>query len=222
MGPVQIVASVLGADYARLGEELVELAQAGVDLVQWDVMDGRFVPVVSFGAGVIAGCRKDVDLPFEAHLMVVEPERHLEEFVEAGCMRVIVHAEATTHLHRTLGAIRGLGVEAGVALNPATPLAAVCHVLDQADLLLIMTVNPGFGGQPYIHSMEAKIAEARAFIDEHGLSVKLEVDGGITAATITGARRAGAELFISGSWLLSHPEGKTAAVSQLRQAASIA
>jgi ribulose-phosphate 3-epimerase len=216
------VASVLGADYARLGEELVDLAQAGVDLVQWDVMDGRFVPVVSFGADVIAACRKDVDLPFEAHLMVWEPERHLEEFVEAGCMRVIVHAEATTHLHRTLAAIRAMGVESGVALSPATPLAAVRHVLDQADLLLVMTVNPGFGGQPYLHSMEAKIAEARAHIDDQGLPVQLEVDGGITAATIAGARRAGAELFISGSWLLSHPKGKVAAVSELRQAAGLA
>ncbi len=218
MGPVQIVASVLGADYACLGEELVDLAAAGVDLVQWDVMDGRFVPPLTFGPGVISACRQAVEVPFEAHLMIVEPERHLASFVDAGCMRVIVHAEATSHLDQALQTIRDLGAEAGVAISPPTPFSAVRQVLDQTDLLLVMTVNPGFGGQSYLDDMEAKVAQARAFIDREGLPVLVEVDGGISPVTIPGARRAGAELFISGSFILGHPEGKAAAVKELRLA----
>ncbi len=215
-----IVASVLGADYARLGEEVSELTAAGVDRIQWDVMDGHFVPNLTFGPDVIASCRDRTPLPFEAHLMVEEPDRWVETYLAAGCEAVIVHAEACAHLHRTLAAIREAGGRAGVALNPATSLEAVRHVLDLVDLLLVMTVEPGFGGQPYIPAMEAKVAEARRLPWDR--EVPLEVDGGIKAATIAGARRAGADWFVSGSGILAHPHGKAAAVAELRAALAAA
>ena len=198
-----VVASVLPADFAELGSQVQEIEKAGVDRIQWDVMDGDFVPNITFGPDVIAACRDRVDIGFEAHLMVCEPERMLTRWVEAGCGIVIVHAEATSHLHRTLGRIRELGARPGVALNPATPLAAVEHVLDLVDLLLVMTVNPGFGGQAYLAGMERKIAAARAEIDRRGLDIELEVDGGIGPATIGGAARAGARVFCAGSALFA-------------------
>ncbi len=212
----QIVASVLGADYMRLGDELAELEAAGVDGVQWDVMDGRFVPNLTFGADVVAAGRERVDLPFEAHLMIEEPERYVSDYVRAGCDTVIVHAEATVHLHRTLGLIAEAGARPAVAINPATPLEAIRDVLGDIDLLLIMTVNPGFGGQSFIRSMLPKIARARAMLDQIGSTARLEVDGGIKAHTIGDAARAGADVFISGSGILGHPDGKAAAVRQLR------
>lgn len=212
-----IVASVLGADYANLASEVAELEVAGVDRIQWDVMDGRFVPNLTFGADVVAACRPHTRLPFEAHLMVEDPDRWIEPFAAAGCDTLIVHQEASPHLHRTLSQIRALDVQAGVALNPATPLECVRHVLHQADLLLVMTVEPGFGGQPYIAAMEQKVAEARILIDRSGSDTRIEVDGGISAATAAGARRAGAELLVAGSAILGHPEGKRAAVAELRR-----
>ncbi len=216
-----IVASVLGADYGRLGAELTELEEAGVDRLQWDVMDGQFVPNLTVGADLVKGCRPYTAVPFEAHLMVEEPDRLLESFADAGCETIIVHQEACRHLHRTLTAIRALGAQAGLALNPATPLEAVRHTLDEVDLLLIMTVNPGFAGQGYIAAMEGKMAEARQLIDRDGLEVAIEVDGGISAATAGGARRAGVELFVAASALLRHPEGKRAGVAELRQALDV-
>ena len=215
-GRVNIIPSVLPADYARLGEELVALEKAGVDRVQWDVMDGVFVPNLTFGPDVIAAVRSWVEVPFEAHLMVVEPETLLGNWVEAGCELVIVHAEACRHLHRTLNQIRELGAKAGVALNPATPLDAVRHVVDLLDLLLVMTVNPGFGGQSYIPTMEPKIAEAAALIAESGHPVALEVDGGIGPDTVAGAAQAGARWLVAGSSLYKDPEGLEHAVSDLR------
>lgn len=212
-----IVASVLGADYSRLGEELADLTVAGVDRIQWDVMDGCFVPNLTFGADLVRACRPHTVLPFEAHLMIEDPDRWLEDYIGAGCDTVIIHVEACRHLHRALSAIRGLGAKAGAALNPATPLEAIQHVLDQIDLLLIMTVNPGFGGQAYIRAMEPKIAEARRMIDGGGLDVSIEVDGGISPATAPRAREAGAELLVAGSAILGHPEGKGAAVAELRR-----
>src|SRR5438552_3054446 len=144
--PVQIAPSVLPADFSRLGEEVAALEAAGVDLIQWDVMDGQFVPNLTFGPAVIASARRHTSLRFEAHLMVLTPDVMAAEYVEAGCQRLIVHAEACTHLHRTLGNIASLGATAGVALSPATPIDAVANVLDLVDLVLVMTVNPGFGG----------------------------------------------------------------------------
>jgi len=212
-----IVASVLGADYARLGQEVAELEAASVDRIQWDIMDGRFVPNLSFSADVVAACRPHATLPYEAHLMVEDPDPWLQPFAAAGCDTVLVHAEASRHLHRTLSRIRDLGVRSGVALNPATPLESVRHVLDLVDVLLVMTVNPGFGGQSYLETMEGKVAEARGLIARSGLQTLIEVDGGISAATAPGAVRAGAQLLVAGSAILAHPEGRPAAVAELRR-----
>jgi len=217
--PVQIVPSVLPADYSKLGEEVVALEAAGVDRIQWDVMDGVFVPNLTFGPDVIAACRRHVEVPFEAHLMVVNPDLMMAQYVEAGCELVIVHAEACTHLHKTLSSIREAGGKAGVALNPSTPLDVVRYVLDKVDLLLVMTVNPGFGGQAYIRTMEPKIAEAAKLIDESGYNIELEVDGGISPDTIAGAAAAGARVLVAGSALYKHAGGLTDAVSTLRRLA---
>jgi ribulose-phosphate 3-epimerase len=213
---VDIVPSVLPADFARLGEEVAALEAAGVDRIQWDVMDGRFVPNLTFGPDVIAACRPHASVMFEAHLMVLEPDELMSKYVEAGCELVIVHAEACTHLHRTLGAIRDAGAKSGVALNPHTPLDMVRHVLDLTDLLLVMTVNPGFGGQAYISTMEPKITEAAAMIEASGHQIDLEVDGGISPDTVAGAAAAGARVLVAGSALYKHEGGLKDAVATLR------
>jgi ribulose-phosphate 3-epimerase len=216
---ISIVPSVLPADFARLGEEVVALEKAGVDRIQWDVMDGRFVPNITVGPDVIAACRPHVGVPFEAHLMIEAPDELLGRWVEAGCELLIVHAESTRHLHRTLGHVRDVGAQAGVALNPATPASAVAHVLDLVDLVLVMTVNPGFGGQDYIATMEPKIAEVRAMVEASGRTIDVEVDGGIGPATVAGAARAGANVLVAGSALYRDPEGLEHAVSDLRRRA---
>ncbi len=215
-----IVPSVLPADFARLGEEVRDLCEAGVDRIQWDVMDGVFVPNLTFGPDVIAAAKPHSTVEFEAHLMVVNPDDLLERYIAAGCELVIVHAEACTHLHRTLARIRDLGARSGVALNPHTPAEVVAHVLDVTDLVLPMTVNPGFGGQAYIAAVEPKIARLRRMIDDSGLPIELEVDGGITDVTIREAAAAGADVFISGSWMYAYPDGKAAAVERLRTLAA--
>jgi ribulose-phosphate 3-epimerase len=220
--PILIAPSVLPADFSRLGEEVVALERAGVDLIQWDVMDGQFVPNLTFGPDVIASVRDRVTVPFEAHLMVHTPDVMAERYIEAGCSRLIVHVEACPHLHRTLGNIAELGASAAVALNPATPVSAVSHVLDLVDLVLVMTVNPGFGGQRYIATMEPKIAEVRAMVEAAGRAdvMHIEVDGGITADTVAGAARAGANVLVAGSALFRHPDGLEAAVTELRKIAT--
>ena len=222
--PIQIAPSVLPADFSKLGEEVAALEAAGVDLIQWDVMDGQFVPNLTFGPDVIASARPHTSLPFEAHLMIYTPDVMAKQYIDAGCSRLIVHAEACAHLHRTLGNINDLGANAAVALNPATPASAISHVLDLVDLVLVMTVNPGFGGQAYIATMEPKIAEIRAMIDDAGLadSVDLEVDGGIGPSTIGGAAAAGANVLIAGSALYKDPEGLEHAVTDLRARAEAA
>jgi len=222
--PIQIAPSVLPADFAELGKAVHDLENAGVDLIQWDVMDGQFVPNLTFGPDVIAAARKHCSVPFEAHLMVLTPDVMAEQYVKAGCSRLIVHAEACTHLHRTLANIRNLGATAGVALNPATPASAIENILDLVDMVLVMTVNPGFGGQSYISTMEPKIREVRNMIESAGLSdaVHLEVDGGISATTVTGAASAGANVLIAGSALFKHPDGLQAAVSEIRANATAA
>jgi ribulose-phosphate 3-epimerase len=222
--PIQIAPSVLPADFSRLGEEVAALEAAGVDLIQWDVMDGQFVPNLTFGPDVIASARPHTSVPFEAHLMVYTPDVMAKQYIDAGCSRLIVHAEACTHLHRTLANINDLGANAAVALNPATPTSAIAHVLDLVDLVLVMTVNPGFGGQAYIATMEPKIAEIRAMIDDAGLAdaVDLEVDGGIGPSTIAGAAAAGANVLIAGSALYKDPEGLEHAVADLRARAEAA
>jgi len=222
--PIQIAPSVLPADFSRLGEEVAALEAAGVDLIQWDVMDGQFVPNLTFGPDVIASARPHTSVPFEAHLMVYTPDVMAKQYIDAGCSRLIVHAEACTHLHRTLANINDLGANAAVALNPATPASAIAHVLDLVDLVLVMTVNPGFGGQAYIATMEPKIAEIRAMINAAGIAdtVDLEVDGGIGPSTIAGAAAAGANVLIAGSALYKDPEGLEHAVADLRARAEAA
>ena len=217
--PIEIAPSVLPADFAKLGEEVAALEAAGVDRIQWDVMDGRFVPNLTFGPEVIAACRPHASVLFEAHLMVEQPDNLASRYVDAGCGLIIVHAEACVHLHRTLSHIAGLGVGAAVALNPATPAVALTDVLDLVDLVLVMTVNPGFGGQAYIPTMEPKIAEVRRMVLEGGHDVDSEVDGGIGPNTIEAAAAAGANVLVAGSALYRDPEGLTHAVSQLRQIA---
>ncbi len=220
--PISIVPSVLPADFSRLGEECVALAEAGVDRIQWDVMDGRFVPNLTFGPDVIAACRKHVDVPFEAHLMVLEPDELAGRYVDAGCEVLIVHAETAPHLHRTLSRVRDLGASPAVALNPATPVSAVQHVLDLVDMVLVMTVNPGFGGQDYIATMEPKVAELRDLADARGLTLDIEVDGGIAPGTIAGAAAAGANVLVAGSALYRDPDGLGHAVADLRARAEAA
>jgi ribulose-phosphate 3-epimerase len=224
MRPVQIAPSVLPVDFSKLGEAITALDAAGVDLIQWDVMDGQFVPNLTFGPDVIASARSHTSLPFEAHLMVLTPDVMAKRYVEAGCSRLIVHAEACTHLHRTLENIRSMGATAGVALNPHTPASEVENVLDLIDLVLVMTVNPGFGGQSYIRSMEPKIRQVRTMVDAAGLadSVHVEVDGGIGPSTVASAAAAGANLLIAGSALYRDPEGLRHAVEDLRAKATAA
>ena len=217
--PIEIVPSVLPADFARLGDEVAALEAAGVDRIQWDVMDGRFVPNLTFGPDLIAACRPHASVRFEAHLMVEAPEDLAARYVEAGCDLLIVHAEATRHLHRTLGAIRELGASAAVALNPATPATAVAHVLDLVEMVLVMTVNPGFGGQDYLASMEPKIADVRRMVLDGSHDVDLEVDGGIAPSTVQGAAAAGANVLVAGSALYRDSGGLRHAVSQLRERA---
>ncbi len=219
---IEIVPSVLPADFARLGEEVAALEAAGVDRIQWDVMDGVFVPNLTIGPDVIRSCRPHATVPFEAHLMVVEPERLMHLYVEAGCEVLIIHAESTRHLHRTLAQVADLGARAAVALNPSTPVAAVRHVLDLVEMVLVMTVNPGFGGQAYLAAMEPKVEELRTIISSDGLDVDIEVDGGIAPPTISGAARAGANVLVAGSALYRDPEGLGHAVADLRARAEAA
>ena len=219
---VQIVPSVLPADFSRLGEECRSLETAGVDRIQWDVMDGVFVPNLTLGPDIIHACRDHVDIPFEAHLMVVHPDELIPRYIEAGCEVIIVHEETCTHLHRTLGRIRDLGASPAVALNPATPAVMLANVLDLVDQILVMTVNPGFGGQAYIPTMETKVAEVAAMVAVSGRDIDIEVDGGIAPDTVAGAAAAGANVLVAGSALFRDPEGLTHAVADLRSRAEAA
>lgn len=214
--PIEIVPSVLPADFANMGEACITLESAGVDRIQWDVMDGRFVPNLTFGPDLIAACRQHVQLPFEVHLMVEEPQELAHRYVEAGCDWLILHAESTVHLHRALAQVRELGARPAVALNPSTPAVMVDNVLDLVDMVLVMTVNPGFGGQKYIASMERKVATVRSMIVDRGLDVDVEVDGGIAPDTVAAAASAGANVLVAGSALFRDPEGLEHAVSELR------
>lgn len=219
---IKIVPSVLPADFGRLGDEVEALEEAGCDLVQWDVMDGQFVPNITFGPDLIAAARKHTSLPFEVHLMTLTPEVLAPRYVDAGCERLIIHAESVTHLHRTLGYVGSLGAHAAVALNPATPATAVAHVLDLVDQVLVMTVNPGFGGQRYLASMEPKIRQVRDLVLASGLDINIEVDGGIDAGNGERAAAAGANVLVAGTALFSHPDGMAAAVAELRKRAEAA
>jgi ribulose-phosphate 3-epimerase len=217
IGTLQVVPSMLDVDLGRIADELAALEAAGADRVQWDVMDGSFVPRITVGPDVVKAVRAQSQLPFEAHLMIDDPERHWRAFAEAGCEVVIVHAETTRHLHLLLQDMREAGVRAGVALNPATPLELVADALDLIDHLLVMTVNPGRGGQRFIASMLPKVRTARELIEGAGLPIDLEVDGGVSAPTAPQVILAGANLLVAGSAVNSHPEGRRRAIEQIRQ-----
>jgi len=213
---IVIEASILSADFARLGEQAREAEAAGVDAIQVDVMDGRFVPGITFGPGVVQALRRMVSVPLDVHLMIVEPQRHLEAFVDAGADRLIVHQEACPHLHRVLKSIRERKVEAGVSINPDTPVSVLEEDLGLADLIQIMTVNPGRGGQPFIHSQLEKIKQLRRVLDERGLDIPIAVDGGIDAATAPLVVSAGATVLIAGSSLYNDKASVAENVAALR------
>ena len=196
---VFIVPSVLSADLLHLAEQVEAVEQAGADWLHVDVMDGRFVPNLTFGVKMIAALRQLTELPLDVHLMVEEPERYVEAFADAGASVFTLHPEATRHPHRQLEAVHRHGMRAGLALNPGTPLAHAEEVIDELDLLLVMSVNPGFAGQSYIPASTRKIARARQLLTEHGSAARLEVDGGISRETIGAARAAGADTFVAGS-----------------------
>lgn len=196
---VRIAPSILSADFARLGDEVQALERAGADWVHVDVMDGRFVPNITIGPLVVDAVRKVTELPLDVHLMIVEPERYIEDFARAGADVITVHAEACTHLHRTLQQIRSAGKRAGVSLNPHTPADVLQHVLDEVDLVLVMSVNPGFGGQSFIEAVRPKIRTLREMIDRTGRTIDLEVDGGIKPQNVAQVLDDGVDVVVAGS-----------------------
>ena len=213
-----IVPSILSADFAKLGQQVEEAQAGGADRIQIDVMDGRFVPNITVGPMIIEAVRRHTTLPLEAHLMIVEPERYLEDFARAGADIIIVHQEVSPHLHRTVQQIHALGKKAGVAINPATPLADLQEILGDIDLALCMTVNPGFGGQAFITSMVNKIERLRAMIEQHNATCDLEVDGGISAETAPIVVRAGANVLVAGSSVYGAKAGAAEGIKALRAA----
>ena len=194
-----IAPSILSADFSALGEEIAAVEAAGADWIHIDVMDGHFVPNITMGPGVVKSLRKMTVLPFDVHLMIESPEQYIQPFAEAGSDRITVHMEALIHLHQTVSQIKELGLKAGVSLNPATPLSFVESILTDIDLLLIMTVNPGFGGQQFIKTMLSKIRQARDLIDRFAPAVLLEVDGGVTLTNLPAILKAGADVFVAGA-----------------------
>ena len=214
---IEIEASVLSSDFLQLGEQAREAEEAGVDGIQVDVMDGRFVPNITFGQGIVRALRKILKVTLDVHLMIVEPERYIEEFAEAGANRIFVHQEACTHLHRVLSHIRELGVEAGVALNPSTPVGVVEEVLDVTDIIQVMTVNPGFGGQKFIHSQLDKISRLREMLEKHGYESPIAVDGGIDTITAPLVVKAGATVLVAGSSIYNERASVARNVTALRE-----
>jgi ribulose-phosphate 3-epimerase len=196
---IKIAPSILSADYAHLGEAVTEAASAGADYIHIDVMDGHYVPPITIGAQTVAALRSRTDLPLDVHLMVEAPERQIDQFAQAGSDIITVHPEACTHIHRTLQQIKDLGIKAGVALNPGTPITMLEEIMSDVDLVLVMTVNPGFGGQKFIESMCDKIKRVRTEIDRRGLNAELEVDGGINASNAARVVEAGARILVAGA-----------------------
>jgi ribulose-phosphate 3-epimerase len=215
---VDIAPSILSADFGRLAEEVRSVERGGAAVIHVDVMDGHFVPNITIGAPVVKSLRKATSLPLDAHLMIEEPDRYVEDFAAAGANMISVHPEAVPHLHRTVTAIRGLGVSPGVAINPATSLSALDEILPYVDFVLVMSVNPGFGGQKFIPTSLDKIRRLRTAIVDRGLDVRIEVDGGIGAGNVGDVVRAGAEIIVAGSAVFGEPD-PAAAVRRLREAA---
>jgi ribulose-phosphate 3-epimerase len=205
-GGIRIAPSVLSADLTRLAEQVQQVVAGGADWLHVDVMDGRFVPNLTFGVGMIEALKKLTEKPLDVHLMVVEPERYIEPFAGAGASVFTFHPEATVHVQRHLAAVRGRGMLAGLALNPSSPLALVEEVIADVDLLLVMTVNPGFGGQTYLPAADDKIRRARELLAARGSRAFLEVDGGITRQTIATAHAAGADTFVVGNAVFTSPD----------------
>jgi len=216
----KLAPSILSADFARLGEQIAEAARAGADYIHVDVMDGHFVPNITIGAPVVASIRQVTTLPLDVHLMIEHPERYISEFVHAGADIITVHVEASPHLQSTIKLIKKLGVKAGVSLNPATPLVAIEEFLPHVDLVLVMSVNPGFGGQFFIPATLPKIADMRKILDDRGLSAELEVDGGINEANAPDIVKAGANVLVAGNSIFRAEEGITRAMQRLREAAT--
>ena len=217
--PILLAPSVLSADFARLGEHARAAEAAGADWLQIDVMDGVFVPNISVGLPVVAALRRAVGLTLDCHLMIVQPERYVEEFVKAGANHVTVHVEACTHLHRAIQQIKQLGVTAGVALNPATPLTMIEEILPYVDLVLVMSVNPGFGGQSYIPTSTDKIARLRRMLDERGLgNIDLQVDGGVHHGNVAEIVRAGVTNIVAGSAIFNDKQTVEQTIAGMREA----
>lgn len=213
-----IAPSILSADFARLGQEIKDVETGGADLIHVDVMDGHFVPNLTIGPLVVEAIRPVTKLPLDVHLMIENPDAYIPAFARAGADYITVHAEACTHLHRTLGHIRELGVKPGVVLNPATPIHVLEHVLHDVDMILLMTVNPGFGGQKFIPSMIQKIAELRRKLDAEGLShVPIEVDGGVNEETVRSVVEAGARVLVAGNAVFGQKD-RADAIRRIREA----
>lgn len=214
---MKIAPSILSADFSRLGDDIREVEAAGADYIHIDVMDGHFVPNITMGPLIVEAARKVTSLPLDVHLMIDNPEKYIEAFVKAGADIITVHAEATPHLHRTLQEIRRLGAKSGVVLNPGTPVEAIKYVLEEMDMILLMTVNPGFGGQSFIDAVVPKIAEVKEMIDSRNLIIEIEVDGGIDATTAGLCKEAGANVFVAGSAIFGKPDRKEAIAEIRRQ-----
>ena len=215
-----IAPSILSADFTRLGEEVAACENAGADWIHVDVMDGHFVPNMTLGPLVVAACRRATKLPLDVHLMIEKPENMLQAFAKAGADRLTVHVETCPHLHSTIQQIRALGVKAGVTINPGTPAVLLQEIYTYVDLVLVMTVNPGFGGQSFIPEMLSKVAGIRQALDQIGSSAWLEVDGGVSEKTLPALRKAGADAFVAGSAVFNHPDGLAAGIKTLQDSLS--